>query len=176
MVAEKECVYCAVRTEYLNKMPVNIGLTFTFTFVPLRLNNEFSDASLRVRFVEDEMRLRLFLSPSTIRFPPLIAIPPLLHSSNQAANTYYPVCIRTASYVGMWLVTQRVNYFACLIFSFLWTPVIHAKYLELWMLNVCWPELNIDGLLRSAIINIPHCPVILYALLIFLHFVCEEWT
>jgi len=32
MVAMKECVYCAVRTEYLNKMPVNIGLT-RFIFV-----------------------------------------------------------------------------------------------------------------------------------------------
>jgi hypothetical protein len=33
MVVEKECVYCAIRTEYSNKMPVNIGLP-SFTFVP----------------------------------------------------------------------------------------------------------------------------------------------
>jgi hypothetical protein len=65
------------------------------------------------------MTVRVFLSPTRTRFSPLNATTPLLHTSNQAANVHSPVCIRTASYAGMWLVTQQVNYFACLIFMFL---------------------------------------------------------
>ena len=65
------------------------------------------------------MTVRVFLSPSRTPFSPLISTPPLLHTSNQAANVNSPVSIGTVSYAGMWLVTQQENYFACSIFRFL---------------------------------------------------------
>jgi hypothetical protein len=58
MVVKKECVYCAVRTEYLNKISVNTGLP-KFTFVPpLRL----MDSALTTSSVQGNNRC-LFSDP-----------------------------------------------------------------------------------------------------------------
>ena len=71
-VAEKECLYSAARTENSNEMAVNIGIPmFTRANVladRLTLNKEFRVAPLHVRFVEDEMTVRAFLSPTGIPF------------------------------------------------------------------------------------------------------------
>jgi len=83
----------------------------------LTLNNEFRFVPLHVRFVEDEMSVRVFLSPTGIPFTPSIGIPQQLQSSNHAEKSHCPVYIKTAPYAGMWLFTQQLNYLAFLIYT-----------------------------------------------------------
>jgi len=71
-------VLSATRTENSNKMAVNIGIPIYIRDNVLadRLTlNEFRVAPHHVRFVEDEMTVRVFLSPSGITFSPSISIP-----------------------------------------------------------------------------------------------------
>jgi len=60
-------------------MAVNIGIPIfiraNVLADRLTLNNEFRVAPLHVRFVEDEMSVRVFLSPTGIPFTHTIAIP-----------------------------------------------------------------------------------------------------
>jgi len=77
-VAEKECVYCAERTEHSGKMAVNIGVPkfigandLTYRLI---LSKNLRGALLHVRFVEDEVTVLMFLSPTAIPFTPPIAI------------------------------------------------------------------------------------------------------
>jgi hypothetical protein len=86
------------------------------------------------------MTVRVFLVTTRIRFYPLIHIPPLLHTSNHAANTHSPVCISTASHAAMWLVTERVNYFACFIFNNLMISDIS----RFWLFSIFWWEMNTE--------------------------------
>ena len=120
-VAEKECVFCAARTEHSNKLVVNIGIPM---FIPanvladrLTLNNEIRFPPLHVRNLEDELSVRVFLSPTGISFSPSITIDQLLQSSNHAANAHFPVDKRTASFAGIWLFTQQRNYLGFLIYK-----------------------------------------------------------
>jgi len=57
-------------------MAVNIGIPMflraNVSADRLTLNNEFRVAPLHVRFVEDEMSVRVFLSPTGVPFAPSI--------------------------------------------------------------------------------------------------------
>ena len=119
-VADEECVYSAARIEHPNKMAFNTGIPMfigaNVLADRLTLNNEIRVAPLHVRFVEDEISVRVFLSPTGVPFTPPIAIYQCLQSSKHTAISHFLVHIRTASYAVMWLFTQQVNYLACLIY------------------------------------------------------------
>jgi len=60
-------------------MAVNIGIPMLIVAIVLAdrltLNNGFRFAPLHVRFVEDEMSVRVFLSPTVVPFTLSIGIP-----------------------------------------------------------------------------------------------------
>ena len=78
-VGEKECLYSVARNEHSNMMAFDISIPMFIGANVLAdrftLNNEFRVAPLHVRFVEDEMCVRVFLSPTGITFTPSIGIP-----------------------------------------------------------------------------------------------------
>jgi len=78
-VAEKQCVYSAARNDHSNKLAFNVGIPmFIRSNVladRLSLNNDFRFVPLHLRFVEDEMSVCVFLSPTGIPFTPSIGIP-----------------------------------------------------------------------------------------------------